>query len=120
MFNFYKDFNSRKERAKENWNPDRKSRVSLSRKLKDEIIERCENICENCHKSNVQNIHHIDENPNNNTHRNLLGVCYSCHMYLHHGDKEEKKEFIKKLYGEPVTVRLDKEQIEEYIRKIQE
>lgn len=40
--------------------------------------------CELC--GSVQNIdvHHKDGDPNNNTRENLMVVCRSCHMKLHH------------------------------------
>jgi len=120
VFNYYRRYNPTKERAKENWNPRGKPRIPVNTSTKRDIIERCGNMCENCHVNNVQQIHHIDGNPCNNYNLNLMGVCYACHLYLHHGDKNEKEVFIKKLYGKPVEVRLAHEQVEDYINKLLE
>jgi hypothetical protein len=117
VFNYYRGYNPRKERAKENWNPKGKDRIPVTPNTKRDVIDRCDNMCENCHVNSVQNIHHIDGNPTNNSMFNLQGVCYKCHMYLHHGDKEEKEMFIKKLYGKPVAVRLAREQVEDILNE---
>ena len=118
MFNYYRKYNPKKERAKENWSPKGKLRIPINSNTKRDIIERCDNICENCYVDNVQQIHHIDGNPCNNSNHNLMGVCYKCHLYLHHGDKKEKDEFVKKLYGKPVEVRLASEQVEDYLNEL--
>lgn len=39
--------------------------------------------CFFCNKSKKLLIHHIDGNPYNNTRKNLMILCYSCHLKLH-------------------------------------
>lgn len=39
--------------------------------------------CEKCGKEGRLDIHHKDENPNNNNLENLMCVCRSCHMKIH-------------------------------------
>lgn len=39
--------------------------------------------CEKCGKTGKLDIHHIDENPNNNNLENLMCLCRSCHMKIH-------------------------------------
>ena len=39
--------------------------------------------CEKCGKTGKLDIHHIDENPNNNNLENLMCLCRSCHMKAH-------------------------------------
>lgn len=39
--------------------------------------------CEICGRDKKLDIHHIDENPNNNNLDNLMCLCRSCHMKIH-------------------------------------
>jgi hypothetical protein len=41
------------------------------------------NVCEKCGKDGRLDIHHIDENPNNNNLDNLMCLCRSCHTKIH-------------------------------------
>ena len=42
------------------------------------------NKCEICNKAEKLDIHHVDKNPNNNNAENLMCLCRSCHMKIHH------------------------------------
>jgi ribonucleoside-diphosphate reductase alpha chain len=40
--------------------------------------------CEQCGRENTRfEVHHIDRNPHNNVHNNLLNLCSKCHQELH-------------------------------------
>lgn len=59
-----------------------------SRDLKKYISRTRELYCDNCgyNKSSYNiEIHHIDENPNNNTIENLAVLCVMCHRDVHYG-----------------------------------
>ena len=47
--------------------------------------------CEICGKSGKLDIHHIDENPNNNNIDNLMCLCRSCHMKIHRNESFKKE-----------------------------
>ena len=55
-----------------------KVRVPIPEQLRLEIIEKCNNRCCVCQTPFVQ-IHHIDEDPSNNTFDNLVALCPNCH-----------------------------------------
>lgn len=40
--------------------------------------------CSQCGATENLDVHHIDQNPNNNSIDNLMLLCRSCHMKLHH------------------------------------
>ena len=47
--------------------------------------------CELCGKTGKLDIHHIDENPNNNSLDNLMCLCRSCHMKIHRNESFKKE-----------------------------
>ena len=47
--------------------------------------------CELCGKTGKLDIHHIDENPNNNNLNNLMCLCRSCHMKIHRNESFKKE-----------------------------
>ena len=80
--------------------------------------------CEICGKIGKMDIHHIDENPQNNNPDNLQVLCRSCHMKIHRPRKiciveccENiadgglgycNKHYLRfKKYGDPTIVRWD-------------
>ena len=56
----------------------RKTERETARKLK-ALCTSCE-VCNDTHRLEV---HHIDENPSNNTIENLLKLCHTCHKKVH-------------------------------------
>ena len=59
--------------------------------IKPRIRTRDNYICTECGKTTEENdremdVHHIDENKMNNDLSNLILLCRSCHMKLHHKD----------------------------------
>ena len=52
--------------------------------LKQRIKERDNYTCQRCGEKNKRlDIHHIDENKNNNNQENLITFCISCHQKIH-------------------------------------
>jgi len=62
-------------------------RKPLSSKVKNEIIQRSHNACENpdCQIKYPIHIHHIDMNRENNNKKNLIALCPTCHKDAHNG-----------------------------------
>ena len=58
--------------------------VTFNRKLKLLIKERDKNICFICYSVIKLIVHHIDENKQNCEPSNLITLCRSCHMKVHH------------------------------------
>lgn len=54
------------------------SRKSIPQKLRDEILQKCNNQCCICQKDGIQ-IHHIDGNASNNDEENLAPLCPNHH-----------------------------------------
>jgi predicted DNA-binding protein YlxM (UPF0122 family) len=52
-------------------------------KLVDKIKNRDNNCCAICFKKDKLNIHHIDCNTDNNKEKNLITLCYKCHVKVH-------------------------------------
>ena len=50
--------------------------------LRDSVIERDKHSCQVCGYSNKIIVHHIDENPKNNTMDNLITLCKICHTVI--------------------------------------
>ena len=62
------------------------------------MLSKYKNICEECRQtSNNIQIHHKDENRQNNNKNNLMILCPSCHQKIYH-----KRTFWKNQYGEGV------------------
>lgn len=78
-----------------------KSRKKISPKLRAELQKEINSECPFCYDAQVGHfqIHHIDENPENNRAENLLMLCAICHSKITKGDislgtVKEKKETI--------------------------
>jgi hypothetical protein len=67
-----------------NW----KTGISAYRRYKKD-----ENCCEFCGEDNKLEVHHLDEDRNNNDIDNLIKVCITCHARLHHGWHAGKSVF---------------------------
>ncbi len=65
-----------------------KLRKSIPQKTKSLLQQEINSICPICDDSTVDHfeIHHIDENPENNSHENLLMLCPICHSKITKGD----------------------------------
>ena len=69
-----------------NWNPDKQDvyGYEFNRHLKKRILERDNYECQNCESSKNLVIHHKDEDKLNNSEDNLVVLCRTCHMKVHH------------------------------------
>lgn len=56
-------------------------------------------LCELCGDNEPLNVHHIDEDRNNNKLDNLLVLCKSCHSKQHRGKEWSNKMLSLKLKG---------------------
>ena len=68
----------------------------FNRYLKEEIRSRDNNKCKLCKKYQIKpklDVHHIDENKNNNSKKNLISMCHYCHIVLH--NKKKAKNYLK-------------------------
>jgi len=63
-------------------------REPMPSKLRSEILRRAGNRCENpdCKAIVRPHIHHIDNNNNHNSPRNLIALCPNCHTAAHHNN----------------------------------
>lgn len=59
-----------------------------------ELLKQDITMCELCNDNNNLEVHHIDKNVNNNSMKNLLKCCNSCHNLMHHGWYVGKKEIL--------------------------
>lgn len=66
-----------KDKGSGNWS----STHGTARGINDLILHKTE--CEICGKQGNLDVHHKDENPNNNEPDNLQVLCRSCHMKIH-------------------------------------
>ena len=50
------------------------------------VKKRAQFKCENCKSPSIPGkiltVHHLDLNPENNTRRNLVALCQSCHLHI--------------------------------------
>lgn len=113
-----------------------KGRPKIPQDIHDELLFRNNHKCCICRKSGKIQIHHLDENPSNNTPENLLVACLNCHSGVHTerkmtknftvGELKRYKETwevanVKKLTGEtesskcmaPTKLQVKKEFLEE-------
>ncbi len=88
-----RDFHAKIERSKQqiqeqpsttpepSYNIDPGGRIPIPKYIRDEIIDRSENHCENpdCTIKYPVQIHHIDSNRTNNNKKNLIALCPICH-----------------------------------------
>lgn len=51
--------------------------------------------CFICDFDSIVELHHIDENHNNNSETNMIGLCPNHHAMIHH--REFRNEILKKL-----------------------
>jgi len=72
--------------------------------LRSQVLERDKHKCRLCGKDisgkNMAVIHHKDENKSNNTMRNLISLCKTCHPKIHYSLKEHQftSQQLKKLW----------------------
>lgn len=68
------------------WNPNYQDSYGyeFTRRLKLEILNRDKYCCKNCLAFEKLVIHHIDEDKSNNKEDNLITLCRTCHMKVHH------------------------------------
>lgn len=70
-----------------------KNRKRISLKIRAELQQEIDSKCPFCLDKQVGHfhVHHIDENPENNNHENLLMVCPTCHSKITKGDIQTKQ-----------------------------
>ncbi len=68
------------------WNPNYQDvyGYEFTRKLKNEILNRDERKCKVCKSARRLVIHHKNENKHDNLKNNLITLCRTCHMKVHH------------------------------------
>lgn len=66
----------------------KKSRKTISNKIRARLQKEISSHCPFCNNSDVEHfqIHHIDEQPNNNELENLIMLCPTCHSKITKGD----------------------------------
>lgn len=61
-----------------------KIRKKITKTIKTDVLFSADRTCCICHvRGKAVQIHHIDENPSNNTFENLAVLCYECHDKTH-------------------------------------
>ncbi|MCF7944843.1 MAG: hypothetical protein K9L75_04835 [Spirochaetia bacterium] len=83
----------------------KKYRINIPKKIKEKVLKEFSNQCAICKKSSPE-LHHIDENPNNNDENNLIPLCPNCHSnYAHNPNKQfsEYKLFLFRKYRNRVV-----------------
>jgi hypothetical protein len=90
------------------YNSNKKSRIPISMKIKRIIFERAGNACQHCGNNDSLDIHHIDENPSNNSKSNLIVLCPSCHRKAKIIPKIALQNESKKEYKKVKTVNIYK------------
>lgn len=68
--------------------------ISSWREIREFILMRDDNSCQDCGSENNLHIHHQDRDKNNNNPFNLKTLCASCHRKTHH---REEQLFMKTL-----------------------
>jgi hypothetical protein len=61
--------------------PTEKTLIDAARRLARRI--KSISICEICQIRRATDVHHVDEDPFNNSRGNLMGLCPKCHKALH-------------------------------------
>ena len=66
----------------------KKKRKNIPNKIKAVLQKEINSTCPYCSNKDVEHfqIHHLDENPINNTHENLIMLCPNCHSKITKGD----------------------------------
>lgn len=87
-----------------------KERKPLPTYIRDEIVFRDKNTCQHCKKEAYNGVfppevHHKDNNPENNELNNLILLCYDCHKFVHSNYPQHGRPRIMggKLKGETST-----------------
>lgn len=80
-------------------NDNPKKRRSIPAKTKANLQKEINSICPLCGNEDVGHfqVHHIDENPSNNTFSNLLLICPTCHSKITKGDIKPEVVLQKKI-----------------------
>jgi hypothetical protein len=62
---------------------EKKKRIKIPQGIADDVMFEADNICCVCHKPGLEvQIHHIDENPSNNSPENLIVLCLEDHAKI--------------------------------------
>ncbi len=74
--------------------------LEFNNQLKRKILERDNNICQECGKKTKRklDVHHIDYNKRNNKENNLISLCKSCHSKTNFKRRDWTKYFKNKIY----------------------
>jgi len=86
----------------------RKERVPIKTSLKRELFDRAGNACQHCGHTFGLDIHHIDENPANNSKTNLIVLCANCHRMVGGISKIALKNEAVKSYKKSKTINIYK------------
>ena len=83
-----------------------KNRIKIPSKIRSRLQKEINSKCPWCKNTEVEyfEIHHIDENPENNIEENLILVCANCHTKITRGDITET-EVIKTKTTLPVVMK---------------
>lgn len=75
-----------------------KKRTAVSRTLEKRVYQQAGSSCAFCSEADVASlqVHHLDENPSNNSFENLLLVCANCHTKITAGVLSEADVRLKK------------------------
>ena len=79
------------------WHVSSYKKRSLRRRLNHERGS----LCQACQSSKADVIHHIDENPQNNSLENLQLLCSDCHRAVHKKLRESTRKTTGPLYKRP-------------------
>ena len=83
-----------------------KERVKIPRAIKEKVLKEFNHSCAICNKSNPQ-MHHIDEDPSNNSEDNLLPLCPNHHLTDQHNPTakiDQQKLQLFRDYKDPVIL----------------
>lgn len=81
-------------------------RISIPRAVRDKVLNEFNHRCAIC-GTDKPHIHHIDEDPSNNDHLNLLPLCPNCHITDHHNPTtpiDPRKLSLFRRYKDPVIL----------------
>ena len=76
--------------------------LEFNNKLKKSIRKKYNYECQLCKKLQTKpklDIHHIDENKQNNNSNNLISLCHYCHILLHNKKIKLKKNLLSQTLG---------------------
>jgi len=74
-----------------------------------ETYKKITKVCDICGFDKIVDLHHLDENKNNNSEENLIGLCPNHHKMLHdfRYRKEIRNKLIEKGFKIPKDIKLD-------------